>query len=525
MNNDNQHLETAESTIRHLANPKALYLTLIHRWRWVVVATIIGIIVGCCVIKFSEKQFESHGRLLAYQKLPTFMDDSTRLPDPKAYDSLFATHLQLIGSPLIIDRATKEYELDKLEEIISRLKDDQRPNDYIVKHLKVSRAGAGDSAGAFVIRVAFNHPSARECPIVVRAILDTYKKYLDHSSLAGKDKAVELIADLRTSLEQDISKKGQHFRNHIQQSPGIWDPDTLRNTHQKRVDLLEEQLVQLEIKTTALKSRIKIMEDTKSGEQTDLERLALVDDEHVARLEMLTNVKVEGVAEFFQMMYPERQEFASAQYDDLLDLFVEKTTLQGNLGPDHPRIQDLESDIKSLEAKLNEKQAKFLGPNVKSQLQPNDLVQAYERFLKLELGDVNIRIRDIKKEIDEQSASAKEVMDYSFEAQRLKEEYDRTVELHTVLVDKMQKQDLLSQFGSYTTEIIQWPKKGEQTWPNKPVVLALLTMLGFFSGVLIAIVLDLLDAVPSLKFDWRNQMRIPDSNRLFGWKRSSGVSR
>lgn len=525
MNDDNQHLETAESTIRHLANPKALYLTLIHRWRWIVLTTFIGVVVGCLVIKFSEKQFESHGRLLAYQKLPTFMDDSTRLPDPKAYDSLFATHLQLIGSPLIIDRATEKYKLNELEEILDRLEKDQRPNDYIVKHLKVSRAGAGDSAGAFVIRVAFNHPSARECPIVVRAILETYKEYLDQSSLAGKDKAVELIADLRTSLEQDISSKGNQFRNHIQQSPGIWDPDTLRNTHQKRVDLLEEQLVQLEIKTTALKSRIKIMEDTKSDEQTDLERLALVDDEHVARLEMLTNVKVEGVAEFFQLMYPERQEFASAQYDDLLDLFVEKTTLQGNLGPDHPRIKDLESDIQSLEAKLDEKQSKFLGPNIKSQLQPDDLVQAYERFLKLELGDVNIRVDEIKKEIALQSAAAKEVMDYSFEAQRLKEEYDRTVELHTVLVDKMQKQDLISQFGSYTSEIIHWPKKGEQTWPNKPVALALLTLLGFFSGVLIAIILDLLDAVPSLKFSWESKLRLPNLNRLFGWERSSGASR
>ena len=131
MNNDNQHLETAEAAIRHLANPKALYLTLIHRWRWIVATTLIGVVVGCLIIKFSEKQFESHGRLLAYQKLPTFMDDSTRLPDPKAYDSLFATHLQLIGSPLIVDRAVKRYKLDQLEEILERLEEYDRPKDYI----------------------------------------------------------------------------------------------------------------------------------------------------------------------------------------------------------------------------------------------------------------------------------------------------------------------------------------------------------------------------------------------------------
>ena len=492
-----RHLQTAESAIRHLADPKALYLTLFHRWKWLLACTILGSIFGVLAIAVSEKKFESTGRLLVYQKLPTFMDDSTRLPDHKAYDSLFATHLQLIGSPFIIDKAVQQFQIDQCRSILDSLEERQTSSDYVRNHIKVSRAGSGDSAGAFVIKVVFDHHVAEDCPQVVDAILKTYKQYLDETSLAGQSKAVGLIQDMESALKQEIAAKGDQFREHIRNSPGIWDPDSLRNTHQKRVDLLEIQQTELEIKRTAIQSRIRIMESAANGDNTDLDRLALVDDEHVPRLEMLAAIKVEGVAEFFQLLYPERQEFVSAQYDDLLDLFVEKTTLKGNLGPDHPRIKDLESDIKVLEAKLNERQSIFLDPNVKSQLQPDDLVRAYERFLKLELGDVNQRITNVKSEIAEQFAAARKVMNYSFEAQQLHKDYDRSVELYNAVVDKLRKQNLLSQFGSYTTEIIHPPVKSHEVWPNKPVMLALCTILGGFLGIVIAIVLDLRAAIPA----------------------------
>jgi len=87
------------ASFKHCTSPKALYVTLIERWWIIAICAFVGICAGVLTIKTAVRQFESHGKILVYQKLPTLMDDSTRLPDPKAYDSLFATHVALIGSP------------------------------------------------------------------------------------------------------------------------------------------------------------------------------------------------------------------------------------------------------------------------------------------------------------------------------------------------------------------------------------------------------------------------------------------
>ena len=209
--------EVGLSFFRHCTNPKALYVTLIERWWVVAVCSLIGIVCGAIAIKTSEKQFSSHGKLLVYQKLPTFMDDSTRVPDPKAYDSLFATHVHLMGSPLIVDQAVEDFQLGELEELDEihaehRELGDKSLGDVIRESLKVGRAGSGDSAGAFVLSVEFNHKSAKECPHVVEAILQTYRSYLNTSMLDDQSKAVDLLTTVKSSIQFDVEKKSKAYR-------------------------------------------------------------------------------------------------------------------------------------------------------------------------------------------------------------------------------------------------------------------------------------------------------------------------
>ena len=63
------------ATFKHCMSPKALYVTLIERWWVLATCAIIGACIGVVTIKTAVKQFESHGKILVYQKLPTFMDD------------------------------------------------------------------------------------------------------------------------------------------------------------------------------------------------------------------------------------------------------------------------------------------------------------------------------------------------------------------------------------------------------------------------------------------------------------------
>lgn len=496
------------ATFKHCMSPKALYVTLIERWWVLATCAIIGACIGVVTIKTAVKQFESHGKILVYQKLPTFMDDSTRLPDPKAYDSLFATHVALIGSPLIIQKAVEDYDLvNKCPEIQAELEENREYAYYIQQHLRISRAGSGDSKGAFVISVSFEHLSARECPIVVKAILETYRDYTNSSILDDQNRAVEVMGDIKNSLEADVKAKGLAYRELMKTASGVWDRSTENNTHQRRIEALQDELTTLELKKAATESRIRIMSrthDLKTGKKlSDLARLALIDEAHISRLEMLLSVKGEAITELYQNAYPELQEYANARFRQLSELLLEREELVKNISPKHPKVQDLDSKIQMLESLLDSSQKKLAAPAEPKGLQPADIVSAYVRMLDEELNDANDRLAVLNTSIQSEITAAKSLTDFTIHATQLKDDYERSKDLYAALIDKAQKQQVLSQFGSYVAEIIAYPHfKGELTWPKKPVILALCTILGIFAGSFLALALDLIALTPLKQAFW-----------------------
>jgi len=497
--------EVGKCFYRHCTDPKALYVTLIERWWLLLLCCGIGVAVGVGVIKSSTKAFASHGKLLVYQKLPTFMDDSTRVPDPKAYDSLFATHVHLMGSPLIVDKAVADFGLGELEQINDlhaehRELGNKSVGDMIREKLRVGRAGSGDSAGAFVISVEFDHISAKECPEVVDAILRTYKAYVNDSVLDEQSKAVGLMQQFKTKLESEVGQRAQTYRDFLKQAPDVWDRDTQTNTHQKLVDAFKIELTDLEIKRQAVETRSKILEASSKNNEanplSDLERLALVDDMHLPRIEILVAVKQGNSDERIQNAYPQLQEIASARFDSLLERKLELNAVAANVGENHPSYKDALAEIKILTGEIDKRATEKGFSRSSDSISAEDLVAAYELLLQQEKDYLDKRIGFVSQRIAEEIALSKSLYDFSIQAEYLKDELTRSQELSHGLLDKMQKQSLLSQFGSYVAEIVEHPHKGQLTWPKKPVILALCTICGFFIGSLLALLLDLIQVSP-----------------------------
>ncbi len=486
-----------KAVYRHCTSPKALYVTLVERWWFLALTCFLGIAIGCLIIKTSTPQFAAHGRMLVYQKLPTFMDDATRVPDPKAYDSLFATHVQLIGSPMIVEKAVTDFGLDKLDEIDElhakhRSLGGKTVAGMICENLKVGRAGSGDADGAFVLSVEFKHKSAKECPIVVDAILKTYRAYVNDSMLDDQNKAVELLGTFKKQLEGDVTEKANRWRSFLQESKGIWDETTKVNSHQLRAAALDEELTRLEIDRKSVESRVNVLEQSKT--LPPIQRLALVDDLHLPRLEILVSLAGDNNVGSLQQVYPQLQEAASAQYDDLLDKLVELSSISRNVGTSHPQYTDALAEVELLKKELQRVEPN--GPVKTKKLSPADLVAAYEVLLREELGTLDQRISFLQQRVKKEVDAAKSLKDFSIRADQLKDEYERANEVSGALVDRMQKQTMLSQFGSYIVEVVEQPGKGQLVWPKKPIVLMLCTLCGLFLGVVGALVLDLIEVSP-----------------------------
>ena len=487
---------TGEAVFNHYTDPTALYVTVARRWKFLISGGLIGAIIGCAIILVSTKSFEATGRIMVIQKTPKFINDETKSPDAKAYDSFFATHLQLIGSPLIVGQAVRQAALDELPELSQLISDDKTAVDYIKNHLKITRAGSGDSDGAFVVKVAFKHVSAKESAKVVDEVLIAYKKFIEDSRLDDQEKAVEIVDGLGKVLENEVAAKETAYREFIEQAPGVWDRESLENAHQKRIVELQNDLAELKLNKVALVSRLEIVSRTADPitgrNYSDLERLSQIDDMHVPRLQLLVSVKSNQIHEMLQTVYPERQESASLEFDDLYDLVVERENLAGNLGADHPKIKDIDAGIKRLKSILKTSTERVADPELGVEVEPRDILQAYRLLLQEDLADVNNRLRFMESTIREENESAKNLLAVSLKAERLRSDYERSLELHQSIVEEAKKQSLVDDFGGYVAEIIEFAKKGELIWPKKPIVLTMCGLMGVFIGMMTAVTLDLL---------------------------------
>jgi uncharacterized protein involved in exopolysaccharide biosynthesis len=482
---------------------KALYEILLQRWKILALCGLLGIVCGLIVCVVTPPQYQSEGRLLVMQKLAKFIGDKGKVLDPKAYDSLFATHLQLIGSPRIIQQAIDTHGLDELASLNAAIDDENETVvDVITDQLRISRAGSGDSDGAFVIRLEFTHSHADDAEAVVSAIVDTYQNYIQQSSLDGQQKAVSLISAMEADAAREVDAKGRAYREFLQAAPGVWNRNTLENPHQDRIEKLQTELTELEIRKVGIESRIQIMRDSQDPRRyTDLDRLALIDDMHVARLTLLVSVKSDELNEFFQSKYPERQEHASARYDDLLELHRERSTLAENLGNSHPTMRQLDADIATLERLLKENTGAIESPDNELRIHPQQLVRAYRRLLENDLADVTKHIESVKKSLDAEERAAKRLLDVSIQGEQLQHEYERSRELYQTMLDLLREQSLVNDFGDYVAEILAQPKTGEKVWPNVPILVAIFMLVGCFAGVLLAIAAEWLppQSLPAMR--------------------------
>ena len=202
--------------------------------------------------------------------------------------------------------------------------------------------------------------------------------------------------------------------------------------------------------------------------------------------------KSDELNEFFQSMYPERQEHASARYDDLLQLQREQSSMAQNLGTSHPTMQQLDADIAMLESRLNENSHDIQSPHNELRVHPQELLQAYRCLLENDLANVTEHIAFVKQSLAAEETAAKKLLDVSLQGEQLQHEYERSRELYQAMLDLLREQSLVNDFGDYVAEILATPKTGEQVWPNVPMVAAIFTMLGFLFGVVLAIAVECL---------------------------------
>ena len=468
---------------------KALYEILIERRRTIATFCLIGAVIGFCISMTTPARYQSKGQILVMQKLAKFVGDKGKSFNAMAYERLFATHLQLISSPKIVQQAIDNRQLDRIDSLHSAVDDQNRTVvEVIMDRLKVARAGSGDSDGAFVIELKFRHSNADDAKTVLDAIFEAYQNHFRKSSLDGQEEAVQLITKMEANAAREVDAKAAAYNSFVREAPGIWNRNTLENPHQDRIDHMLKELTNLEIRKVGIESRIKIMKESQDPDRYSLrDRLALIDQSHVNRLTLFVSVINAEMARFPQSTHLQEKEHFNTRYNDLLKLQRQRSIMSQNLGSDHPALQEVDADIKLLAERLDDNKTDAQTQVDELQVDPEKLLHAYECLLANDLANVTQHINSVKESLENEQLEAKELLATSLKGEQLQHEYERSRELYRAMLDLLREQNLVNDFGDHVTEILEIPQPGKHVWPKVPLIVAVFAMFGCCCGIVVAI--------------------------------------
>jgi capsular exopolysaccharide synthesis family protein len=471
-----------------------------RRWHLLGIGAGVGIALSLVYYMCAELKYESTAQVLVMKKdakLPTKGVEGNDETDTRVSEDLLATHMQIIGSQEVIKRALADHGLDELDSILEKLDDDETPADYVIDNLVVTRGGSGQAKTAHVLNLAFRHTSDEECKLIVDAIVDSYRKFLGNTFENVSAKAVELIAEAKDEVGRDLEHVEEEYQKFREDAPLLWRGDESSNVHAANFEQLETTLADLKTEYAEAESRLDVvkfgLEELKRTGAPEMQQLALLDEKHITRLELLVNVD-RGAAdtEEFQALQPARLEGARAEFDALLTLLLKEKTLLMDLGDQHPSVVETRDHIKMAREFLQKKED-LVGLDDKIKLTPTTVVDAYLALLNFDLLAIKKRQQQIEKLAQEEREEAKQMVKHELGAERLRKEVERKQDLFDAVLDRLREINLVKEYGGFITEPIEQARLGEKVWPKGSWCLLIGMMLGLVAGAGTATALELID--------------------------------
>src|SRR5207253_2303443 len=178
---------------------------------------------------------------------------------------------------------------------------------------------------------------ASECGIVINAILESYKTFLDETYRNMTDDTVHLIKEARDVLNNDLAKEEGAYREFRDKSPMIWKGKEEINPRQDRLAIIESQRTALLLRRTTLEEQLAIIEKAQAAGRGQEELVALVSDLSAKTHELSGQFDANSV----------NNNLTTTLKDQLLPLMMEEQTLLENLGPNHPQVVSARQKIEA----------------------------------------------------------------------------------------------------------------------------------------------------------------------------------
>jgi capsular exopolysaccharide synthesis family protein len=449
---------------------------------------VVGLLLGALYYVTTPPVYSSSAQVLVVKKRPDDVVGITGRYQP--VEDYVSTHQVLVTSPLILLRAVKKRDLGSLPSFQgSNGKPAAGPDDLasaIKEGLTVTR-NKGTAGNNNILELSFRGKGPDDCYIILDAVLESYKDFLDETYRNMSDDTLKLVTDARDGLEKELEKKEAAYRQFREESPLLGNKGGL--------DAREDSLSALQIKRAGLLMRRAEVQ----SQLTAVEAAVKAGRSREGVLALI--VEFAG-----KMDAGETGRDRPSPQDQLLPLLAEEKRLLALYGPQHADVRAVRERIEAARDLLTRPSAVYDG---KPQEQGGDPVKLHVDYLKEKLNQIDTAEQALNKAFEKEHLELRKLTGYEVRDETFRKEIQRTSQLYDGIIKRLEDVSLAKEAGGYDARTIAAPAVGRKIAPRALTVLPIALFLGVLAGVVLVYLAEITDKSLRSAEDVRRRLGLP----------------
>ncbi|MDY3558303.1 polysaccharide biosynthesis tyrosine autokinase [Gemmata sp. JC673] len=437
---------------------------------------LLGLVAGLVLggLSFSRRQpvYRAYAQVLVVKKqsIGSLIGDRND-PNRTLVDDYIGSHLLVIRSPLLIEEAVRKRDLGSLRSLQGG-----HAAVIIQAGLRAEREVNKDApvgASSNIINLSYSGSDPGDCEIVINAIIESYKDFLDRTYKTTAESTFELVQEEARKLTKQLKEKDDAYAKFRQDKNLLTTADGLPFNETKIQEYVRREAVKRD-DAKELRDRLASVRKAIS-ENKPLPLILALAEKKYDRDAPVAKANVAGAAALEAALFPLQQ-----QESDLTQFY----------GEDHPDVQRIRRKIEATKVfykGLDAIVAEVKGPNEQSP------AQAAVNALEIELVLAEGNHQYAKSVLEEEVKQAKSQEGLHATDKQYREDIKRTTVWLDGILKRLQEVDTSRGSGGFNAQAIAPPGPGLKVSPVLWQFIFIGSALGLALGAGGAYLLDMAD--------------------------------
>jgi capsular exopolysaccharide synthesis family protein len=438
----------------------------------------VGLLFGLLTYSQRPPVYRSSAQVLVVKKVaPNTMSGPGGDSRMQVMEDYVSTHLIVIRSPFVISKAVnnRKWNLAGLRSLQGR-----DPVSTIQASLTAGRDMNKDapsgSAGNNIVNLSYSGPDPGDVQIILAAVIESYRDFLDDTYKSTSEKTVELLRDSVDKVTRELTGLRAKQKEFLKNTPDLILGEKGEPVYQKLIAEYQRKETESHELVVGLEKRLKAVDEAIRARQPRENILALGERRYE-----------KGTLNQDQAQKANRTALETA----LFTLFQQEEDLISFYGEDHPDVLRVRKKIEA--TKEFHQRLERISRDGELAGNTADPVQAMVTTLTGELALARANLDWVRELLNEQLKKAREQESFYNEERALRADISLLAKSEETLRLKLQDINLVRDQGGFDAKAINEPGPGFKTSP----IFWQFLMLGLFLGLCVsaggAYALDLAD--------------------------------